>query len=218
MNFLFCYGGSPHPVCCRRPETPDVGCARFPVGVTSPPSFDVLHIREQMTHKRLGYGRRVLWESVALASRKSHPRLAEQRAPGNLECPALRRRRIAVSRLETAPDARTASGPSAPPKGEVLTSSQEWFSIIAAGLALGRFAVVDEADILRDLDGTLVLNGVMGLQRLLNMVPSNACWRRLCGDSHPPPPVSRMGCIQLEDMTSTFHVFRLPPTWKRIIP
>ena len=117
----------------------------------------------------------------------------------------------------------------------MIFRTQKWYKIVERGLRLGLMDTVDKAGIFQN--DKLVLNGGMGvpkLKRLLdgstvelqrfisNLVPMNAYFRRLRGDSLPP--VSRLGLIvldegetleiDLEDVESAFNLFRMPPVWK----
>ena len=129
--------------------------------------------------------------------------------------------------------------PTHPPKGVVMASDGEWYKLAVAGIERGLFAIIDERDIMRDMDGALILNGAMGVKKLkehadgtvtqlqrfiTNLVPTNSYLRRLRGDSGLLPPVGRLGLIQLEadetleidseDMVSAFNLFRMPVPWR----
>ena len=95
-----------------------------------------------------------------------------------------------------------------------MASGEEWYKIVERGLRLGLMDTVDEADIFRDHNGKLVLNGAMGVPRLKrlpdgstvelqrfisNLVPMSAYFRRLRGDSSLLPPLSRLGLIVLDE-------------------
>ena len=56
--------------------------------------------------------------------------------------------------------------PSVTPIGHVMASDEEWYKIVERGLRLGLMDTVDEADIFRDHNGKLVLNGAMGVPKL----------------------------------------------------
>ena len=129
--------------------------------------------------------------------------------------------------------------PTHPPKGVVMASDGEWYKLAVVGIERGLFAVIDERDIMRDMDGALILNEAMGVKKLkehadgtvtqlqrfiTNLVPMNSYLRRLRGDSGLLPSVGRLGLIQLEadetleidseDMVSAINLFRMPVAWR----
>ena len=129
--------------------------------------------------------------------------------------------------------------PTHPPKGVVMASDGEWYKLAVVGIERGLFAVIDERDIMRDMDGALILNGGMEVKKLkehadgtvtqlqrfiTNLVPMNSYLRRLRGDSGLLPSVGRLRLIQLEadetleidseDMVSAFNLFRMPVPWR----
>ena len=124
--------------------------------------------------------------------------------------------------------------PAETPIGRVRTSDAEWYNFVQRGIRLGFTDSVDDADISRDLNGKLVLDGAMGVLRLkrlpdgstvglqrfvYNLVPMSSYFRRLREDSS----LLRLGLIVLDegekfeidskDMESAFNLFR-KPTWK----
>ena len=119
-----------------------------------------------------------------------------------------------------------------------MASDGDWYKLAVVGIERGLFAVIDERDIMRDMDGALILNGAMGVKKLkehadgtvtqlqrfiTNLVPMNS-FRRLRGDSGLLPSVGRLGLIQLEadetleidseDMVSAINLFRMPVPWR----
>ena len=96
---------------------------------------------------------------------------------------------------------------------------------------------VAEKDILRDLQGELILNGAMGVDKykgvagkrvhhlrfITILVPSNAFLRRLRGDSQTLPYLGQLSLLNLEademmwmeseDMESCFNLFQMPLEW-----
>ena len=128
--------------------------------------------------------------------------------------------------------------PKVTPRSKVHATDSEWYSLVKAGVALGLFAEVAEADIFRDQHGALVLNGAMGvdkykmvdgvevhLLRFISIfVPINSFMRRLRGDSDFLPYLNQLGSYLLgpddelivdsEDMESCFNLFQLPEAWK----
>ena len=56
--------------------------------------------------------------------------------------------------------------PSVTPIGRVMASDEELYKIVERGLRLSLMDAADEADILRDHNGKLVLNGAMGVRKL----------------------------------------------------
>ena len=46
--------------------------------------------------------------------------------------------------------------PTHPPKGVVMASDGEWYKLAVVGIERGLFAVIDERDIMRDMDGALI--------------------------------------------------------------
>ena len=115
----------------------------------------------------------------------------------------------------------------------MLASDGEWYKLAVAGIERGLFAVIDERDIMRDMDGAMGVKKlkehadgtVTQLQRFItNLVPMNSYLRRLRGDSGLLPSVGRLGLIQLEanetleinseDMVSAFNLFRMLVPWR----
>ena len=115
-----------------------------------------------------------------------------------------------------------------------MTSDEEWHKIVQRGIGLVFTDSVDDADIFRDHNGKLVLDGAMGVLRLerlpdgstvglqlfvYNLVPMSSYFRRLRGDSS----LLRLGHLVLDerekfeiyskDMKSAFNLFR-KATWK----
>ena len=115
------------------------------------------------------------------------------------------------------------------PVRHVKASDEEWYKIVERGLRLGLVDTVDEADIFRDHNGKLVLNGatsvpklkrlpdgsIVELQRFIsNLVLMIAYFRRLRGDSSLLPPVSRLGFVVLH---GGFNSFRMSPVWNSFL-
>ena len=249
MNFLFCAGWTERPVSLAHSVrlTPAQSAAldrwldlTMHFLATAEADYCLDALRGQLGNLRMGYAGQTCGRAQELVADQVIPawpiaehtgllditRFLDGELLSDLACPA--RCLKPVSEWQTHP-----------PKGVGMASDGEWYKLAVVGIERGLFAVIDERDIMRDMDGALILNGAMGVKKLkehadgtvtqlqrfiTNLVPMNSYLRRLRGDSGLLPSVGRLGLIQLEadetleidseDMVSAFNLFRMPVPWR----
>lgn len=127
--------------------------------------------------------------------------------------------------------------PSETPVSRVHADTDEWISIVRAGVERGMFAGVDEADIFTNQLGAPVLNGAMGVDKVREeggvvtpllcfisiLTPLNQYMNKIGGDEHTLPQAAFLSRLILsdnefivvggEDFQSCLNLFRLSKAW-----
>lgn len=122
-------------------------------------------------------------------------------------------------------------------RSRVRASDDAWEKVVRAGVERNMMREVKESEVLRDLEGNLVLNGAgavpkykmidgreVKLQRFIsNLVPANSFQDHMAGDARHLPYLGQMAMLEVEpqqdvlidseDLTSCFNLFTLPPQW-----
>ena len=122
-------------------------------------------------------------------------------------------------------------------RSNVRATDAEWEKLVEAAYKRGMMTMVEDADIPRDKQGHLIVNGAGGvkklkevggvtkeLQRFISiLVPTNEATMQLLGEQDSLPYIGMLTALQLgkneelylesEDFQSAFNLFRVPPNW-----
>ena len=203
MNFLFCAGWTERPVSLAHSVTPAQSAAlgrwldlTMHFLATAEADYCLDALRGQLDNLRMEYAGQTCGRAQELVADQVIPawpiaehtgllditRFLDGELLSDLACPA--RCLKPVSKW-----------PSHPPKGVVLASDGEWYKLAVAGIERGLFAVIDERDIKRDMDGALILNGAMGVKKAegtcrRHCYPAPAVHHESRADEQLPPAAS----------------------------
>ena len=200
-NFLFCAGWTERPVSLAhsvRLTPAQSATARLNHALLGHGRSGLLSGRFEGTARQFAHGvrRADVWQGPGTSRGPGDSCLANCRArwlAGHHPFPrwrALERLGLPCSVLETC--SRVATHP---PKGVVMASDGEWYKLAVVGIERGLFAVIDERDIMRDMDGALILNGAMGVKKAegtcrRHCYPAPAVHHESRADEQLPPAAS----------------------------